>query len=78
MCLAVPMKIVSVGSDGTGVAEVSGARHEVRLELVEDAAVGDYVIVHAGYAIEKLDRAEAEERLALFAEMARRERDGSG
>jgi len=78
MCLAVPMKLVSVGADGTGVAEVAGARYDVQLGLLEDAAVGDYVIVHAGYAIEKLDGAEAEERLALFAEMARRERDGSG
>jgi len=72
------MKLVSVGADGTGVAEVAGARYDVQLGLLEDAAVGDYVIVHAGYAIEKLDGAEAEERLALFAEMARRERDGSG
>lgn len=71
------MKIVSLGTDGTGVAEVSGTRYDVQLGLVEDAAVGDYIIVHAGYAIEKLDCAEAEERLALFAEMARRERGGS-
>jgi hydrogenase expression/formation protein HypC len=76
MCLAVPMKIVSIGPDGAGVAEVSGTRYDVHLELVEGAALGDYVIVHAGYAIEKLDREEADERLALFAEMARAERGG--
>jgi hydrogenase expression/formation protein HypC len=78
MCLAVPMRIVSVAADGAGVAEVSGTRHDVDLGLVEGAAVGDYVVVHAGYAIEKLDRAEADERLALFAEMARTERGRPG
>ena len=74
MCLAVPMRIVAIGADGAGVAEVDGTRYQVDLGLVEEVIEGDYVIVHAGYAIEKLDRAEADERLALFAEMARIER----
>jgi hydrogenase expression/formation protein HypC len=77
MCLAVPMKIVSISADGAGVAEVSGTRYDVDLGLVEGAAVGDYVIVHAGYAIERLDSEEADARLALFAEMARTERGGA-
>lgn len=78
MCLAVPMRLVSIRPDGGGVAEVSGTRRDVDLGLVEGVAEGDYVIVHAGYAIERLNREEADERLALFAEMARAERGGAG
>ena len=71
MCLAVPMKIVEVRPDGTGVTDLDGARHDVNLSLVNDPRLDEYVIVHAGFAIEKLDEAEANERLALFAELAR-------
>lgn len=71
MCLAVPMKLVEVGDDGRGVAELEGSRHGVDLSLVSEARVGDYVIIHAGFAIEKLDRAEADATLELFAELAR-------
>jgi hydrogenase expression/formation protein HypC len=74
MCLAVPMKLISVRDDAHGTAELDGAHYEVALGLVERAAVGDYVIVHAGFAIERLDEAEAEARLALFAEWAEAER----
>jgi hydrogenase expression/formation protein HypC len=69
MCLAVPMKIMEI--DGIkGVVDLSGARYDADLTLIEDPKVGEYVIVHAGYAIETLDRRDAEERLALFEEMA--------
>jgi len=81
MCVAVPMEIVEIGAGGVGVAELEGTRYDVDLGLLERVDLGDYVIVHAGYAIEKLDRAEADERLALFVEMARIERgetDGGG
>ncbi len=71
MCLAVPMKLVEIGRDGKGVAELEGSRHPVDLSLVSDARLGDYVIIHAGYAIEKLDQAEADATLALFDELAR-------
>ena len=70
MCLAVPMKIRSIGSDGLGVADLDGSQHEVDLSLVDAPRVGDYVIVHAGYAIEKLDRKEADERVSLFEKLA--------
>ena len=75
MCLAVPMQLVEVREDGTGVAELDGARHDVDLSLVEEAAVGEYVIIHTGFAIEKLDQQEADARLALFAELAAAYRD---
>jgi hydrogenase expression/formation protein HypC len=51
--------------------ELDGMRKDISLALVEDVAVGDYVIVHVGYALQKLDQAEAAETLALFAEMGR-------
>lgn len=70
MCLAVPMKIITIHEDGTGVVAVDGIEMTVGLMLVEDPQVGDYVLIHAGYAIEKLDVREAEIRLALFASLA--------
>ena len=71
MCLAVPMKLVDVRDDATGVADLDGVRHAVNLSLVADPRTGDYVIVHAGFAIEKLDQAEADSRLTLFEELAK-------
>ena len=53
-----------------GIGELDGAEHDVDLSLVPDPRVGEYVIVHAGYAIEKLDQKEADERIALFRELA--------
>ncbi len=70
MCLAVPMKIVELLPDKVGVAELEGSRQEVNLSLVPDAGVGSYVIVHAGFAIERMNEHEADEILAVFAEMA--------
>ncbi len=67
MCLAVPMRLAEV--DGPfGQAEVDGIGRRVRLDLVPDARVGDYVIVHAGFAIEVLDEQAAQETLALLRE----------
>ena len=68
MCLAVPMRVVSIAGPVAQVEE-SGVRREARVDLLEDLAIGDYVIVHAGIAIQRLDEAEAEETLALLREM---------
>jgi hydrogenase expression/formation protein HypC len=65
------MKLVEIHHDGKGVAELEGSRHAVDLSLVSEPKLGDYVIIHAGFAIEKLDPAEADATLALFAELAR-------
>ena len=70
MCLAVPMQLTEVRDGAGGVAELEGARYDVNLSLVEAPQVGDYVIVHAGFAIEKLDVEEANARLQLFADWA--------
>ena len=63
------MKLVEISGD-TAVAEIGGVRREVNVQLLEGAGIGDYVIVHAGFAIQKLDREDAEETLRLFREMA--------
>jgi len=65
MCLAVPLRLVSVnGNDAIG--EVGGIQREVSIMMTPDAKVGDYVIVHAGFAIQMLDQKEAEENLELL------------
>ncbi len=71
MCLAIPAKIISIqdNSMAMAVAEVGGIRKDVCLMLVDDVQVGDYVIVHTGFALSRLDQEEAEKTLELFAEM---------
>jgi hydrogenase expression/formation protein HypC len=69
MCLAIPSKITQI-DNYMAVIDVDGVRRECSLLLVEDARVGDYVIVHAGFAISKLDEAAALETLALLKEAA--------
>lgn len=68
MCLAVPSRIVEI--DGPmAVIDADGVRRECNLMMLEDAAVGDYVIVHAGFAIQKIDEAAALDSIALMREM---------
>jgi hydrogenase expression/formation protein HypC len=70
------MKLTEVREDASaGVAEAEGARYDVNLSLLENPQVGDYVIVHAGFAIERLDVDEANARLELFAAWAADERE---
>ncbi len=54
----------------TAIVDLGGVRKEISLALVDDVGIGDYVIVHVGYALNKLDPEEAERTLAMFAEMA--------
>jgi hydrogenase expression/formation protein HypC len=69
MCLAVPAELVEI--DGNrGVVETGGIRMSVGLDLIDNAMIGDYLIIHAGYALEKIDVEEARKRLALFQELA--------
>jgi len=69
MCLAVPMRVLEVKGN-MAVAELGGVRREVGLHLLEDIKVGDYVLVHAGFAIEKVDPEEAERTLEILSEIA--------
>jgi hydrogenase expression/formation protein HypC len=69
MCLAIPMRVISK-NDAAGIAEIGGVKKEISFLMLPETEVGDYVIVHAGFAIQKLDQEEAEERLNLFRQMA--------
>ena len=69
MCLAIPACIEQLIAGDSAIVNLGGVRKEVSLALVEDIAVGDYVIVHVGFALQKLDPEEAALALALFAEM---------
>lgn len=70
MCLAIPAEVVELLDDDLAEVEVGGVRNRVSLALVDGVAVGDYVIVHTGFAITRLDVEEAEKTLALFDEIA--------
>ena len=71
MCLAIPAKVVQKLENDQALVEVGGVRNQVSLMLVEELTVGDYVIVHVGFAIARLNADEAEKSLALFDEIAR-------
>ncbi|MCD6083393.1 HypC/HybG/HupF family hydrogenase formation chaperone [Candidatus Aerophobetes bacterium] len=65
MCLAIPLKLIS--KEGTkGWVEVGGAKREISLIILPEAKVGDYVLVHAGFAISKVEEKEAQELLELL------------
>jgi hydrogenase expression/formation protein HypC len=77
MCLAVPMQVEEV--DGPrAVAALAGVRREVRLDLLEGVRPGDWVLVHAGYAIQTVDEAAAAETLAWMRELIGPEAESSG
>jgi len=71
MCLAIPALVVERLQADDAIIDAGGIKKRVSLALVPEAAVGDYVIVHAGYAISHLDPEEALRTLALFAEIER-------
>lgn len=69
MCLAIPARVVEMPAEDLAIVDLGGVRKEVSLALVEDVSIGDYVIVHVGFALNKLNPEEAANTLALFAEM---------
>jgi len=70
MCLAMPTRVTAIDGSGFATVELEGVQKQISLALIDDVAVGDYVIVHVGFALQKLDEEEAKKTLALFAEMA--------
>jgi len=68
MCLAIPALVVDVPEPDTALIDVGGVRKRISLALVDGVRSGDYVIVHVGYALTRLDADEAMRTLALFAE----------
>ena len=65
MCLGVPMQVIEIDGD-VAICEIDGVRREASLMMVDGISVGDYVLIHAGFAIEKLDEGEAEATLAAL------------
>ncbi|MHB1281421.1 MAG: HypC/HybG/HupF family hydrogenase formation chaperone [Acidithiobacillus sp.] len=78
MCLAIPVRVERLLDNELAVVEMDGLRKEISLALVDGVREGDYVILHVGYALTRLDPEEAERTLALFAELADRLDDGGG
>lgn len=74
MCLAIPALLLELRAGEQALVDLGGIRKAVSIALVPDAQVGDYVIVHVGHAIGRIDPEEAQRTLALFAEMAQLER----
>ena len=70
MCLAIPARVVELLPNLRAIVDLSGVRKEVSIDLVDDAQVDDYVIIHVGYALGKIDPEEALRTLALFAELS--------
>ena len=71
MCLALPVKVIEVGTGAAGdwaLVDLGGVKKEISLALLDGVAVGDYVILHTGYALSKLDTEEAAKTLVLFSE----------
>ncbi len=69
MCLAIPMRLIEI--DGAaGVAEVDGVTRQVRLDLLPEVALGDYILIHAGLAIARVDPDHAQETLSLLRNLA--------
>lgn len=70
MCLGVPAKIISADQNGA-IAEIGGVRYPVSLMLMDEVAAGDYVLVHAGFVIGKIDPEEAAETIRLVKEISK-------
>ena len=77
MCLAIPSKIVQIDDNNMAVIDVEGIRRQASLLLLEDAKIGDYVIVHAGFAIKRIDEAAAKQTIAYLREAVARVEDES-
>lgn len=77
MCLAIPSRIIKI-ENSMATIDVDGVKREASLLLLEDAGIGDYVIVHAGFAIHKIDEAAALETLQFLKEAAALVEGGGG
>ena len=68
MCLAIPLQLIEINGN-TAVGEALGMRREIRVDFIPEPKIGDYVIVHAGFAIERLSQTQALEDLEAWKEM---------
>jgi hydrogenase expression/formation protein HypC len=75
MCLAIPAEVTKILPDDMAVVSLDGVSKEISVALIEDLAIGDYVIVHVGYALTKIDPEEAKRTLELLAELSAQGRE---
>lgn len=74
MCIAIPGRVISISEDNMALIEVFGSKREVSLDLLDEPVnVGDYLVCHAGYAIQRLDEDVALEKLAFLREIIENE-----
>lgn len=69
MCLALPARVIELDAQGHGIVDIGGVRKPISMALLDEVRTGDYVIVHAGYALTLLDQEEAQQTLALFEQL---------
>lgn len=74
MCLAVPVQVVSIEGDEADV-EIGGVKRRISIALTPEVKIGDYVLLHTGFAINVVDEAEAQETLKIFEQIARLEEE---
>ena len=77
MCVALPCKLIAIEGN-RGLAEIGGSQVKTRLDMLPDAQLGDYVLVHAGFAIERVDEEEAHRTLEMLDEIGWWESFGQG
>lgn len=70
MCLAIPAEVTKLLPDEMAIVSIDGVSKEISVALIEDLAVGDYVIIHVGYALTKIDPDEARRTLELLRELS--------
>ncbi|WP_025035367.1 HypC/HybG/HupF family hydrogenase formation chaperone [Bradyrhizobium sp. DOA9] len=70
MCLAIPAEVTKLLPDQMAIVSIDGVSKEISVALIEDLAVGDYVIIHVGYALTKIDPEEARRTLELLRELS--------
>lgn len=75
MCLGIPAKVINIDESKLGKVDYLGTKVKTNFSLLEDINIGDWVIVHAGFAISKLDEEEAEETFSLLREIASKQTD---
>ena len=69
MCLAIPVKVEKVLQDDMAIVDIDGLKKEISVSLIDDIAEGDYVIMHVGFALNKIDPEEAQKTLEIFRDM---------
>jgi hydrogenase expression/formation protein HypC len=75
MCLGIPVQLIEVENTNVGKVEIGGIRRRINLALLDNVKTGDYVLLHAGFAITKVDKEEAEETINLLNELAKKLED---